>query len=217
MEKDWTGNSKTTFVTIGASNHVEEERAEWDFYATDPIATKALMNKIKFNGLIWEPACGQGHMVKPIVDAGYEVYESDIIYRGFGKEENFPLDFLKDPIPKEIKDRPFDIITNPPYAKAKEFIESAIEKLNSQKPASWWPKRKIAMFLKVTFLEGQKRYELFKKYPPKEIIVFPSRIKCARNGNFEGVGSSAVAYSWWIWEEGHEGKPTIDWFPPVLE
>ena len=27
MSKDWTGNKKTTFVTLGASNHTDHERA----------------------------------------------------------------------------------------------------------------------------------------------------------------------------------------------
>lgn len=26
MNKDWTGNKKTTFVQLGASNHTEKER-----------------------------------------------------------------------------------------------------------------------------------------------------------------------------------------------
>lgn len=28
--KDWTGNSRTTFTTLGASNHSDYERAEHD-------------------------------------------------------------------------------------------------------------------------------------------------------------------------------------------
>ena len=31
MSKDWTGNKKTTFVTLGASNHTDHERAEHDY------------------------------------------------------------------------------------------------------------------------------------------------------------------------------------------
>ena len=30
--KDWTGNKKSTFVTLGASNHSEGEREVNDFY-----------------------------------------------------------------------------------------------------------------------------------------------------------------------------------------
>ena len=44
---------------------------------------------------------------------------------------------------------------------------------------------RLALFLKVQFLEGKKRKELFSKYPPKVIYVSSSRIKCAKNGDFD--------------------------------
>lgn len=36
--KDWNGNRKSMFVTLGASNHTDKVREINDFYATDPIA-----------------------------------------------------------------------------------------------------------------------------------------------------------------------------------
>ena len=41
--KDWTGNRKSMFVTLGASNHTDKERESNDFYATDPIAIDKLV------------------------------------------------------------------------------------------------------------------------------------------------------------------------------
>ena len=60
--KDWTGNSRTTFATLGASNHTLSERQEHDYYATDPIAIEMLMTTPFFDGVsyVWEPACGGG-------------------------------------------------------------------------------------------------------------------------------------------------------------
>lgn len=40
--KDWTGNRKSTFVTLGASNHTDKVREKDDFYATDPVAVDKL-------------------------------------------------------------------------------------------------------------------------------------------------------------------------------
>ena len=37
MGKDWTGNGKSIFTTLGASNHTEKEREINDYYATDPL------------------------------------------------------------------------------------------------------------------------------------------------------------------------------------
>ena len=45
--KDWTGNKKTTFVTLGASNHSDKEREIDDFYATDPHALEIFLEKLK--------------------------------------------------------------------------------------------------------------------------------------------------------------------------
>lgn len=99
-----------------------------------------------------------------------------------------------------------DIITNPPYKYAKEFVEKALNTI----PIG----NKVAMLLKLLFLEGKARKELFRKYPPKYIYVFSGRIMCAKNGEFEKMkagGGSAIAYAWFIWEKGYDGKPTLDW------
>ena len=50
MNKDWTGNKRSTFVTLGASNHTDKERQHEDYYATDPIAAKLLLEVENFGG-----------------------------------------------------------------------------------------------------------------------------------------------------------------------
>ena len=100
-----------------------------------------------------------------------------------------------------------DIITNPPYKFAKEFVEQALNLVNDG--------NKVCMFLKLTFLESQSRRELFEKNPPKTVWVSSSRLQCAKNGDFttygKGVGT-AVAYAWYVWEKGYHGPTTIKWF-----
>ena len=59
--------------------------------------------------------------------------------------------------------------------------------------------------------EGQKRYKLFKKYPPKRVYVFAKRLNCAKNGEFEKYKSSAIAFAWFIWEVGYAGKTELKW------
>ncbi|MGN0533012.1 MAG: NAD(P)-dependent oxidoreductase [Eubacterium sp.] len=202
MEKDWTGNKKTTFVTIGASNHTDGDRERSDYYATDPKALELLLELEHFNHYVWECACGEGHLSKVLIEHGYTVLSSDLYDRGYPGTEI--IDFLK--ITKQELNQyvTMDIITNPPYKYAKEFVEKAIEISNDGS--------KIAMFLKLTFLESEKRKELFNKYPPKKIWVSSNRLKCAKNGDFEHTGSSAVAYAWFIWEKGYKGQTVIEWF-----
>ena len=55
------------------------------------------------------------------------------------------------------------------------------------------------MFLKVLFLETQKRKQLFTKYPSKTIYISSSRINCAKNGDFKTYNQSAIAYAWFVW------------------
>lgn len=202
MMKDWTGNAKSIYTCNGASNHSQGEREEQDYYATDPKAIEMLLEFETFSPYVWECACGEGHLSKVLLENGYKVKNSDIVNRGYENTEI--IDFLsvkKEDIRKDVSR---DIITNPPYKYAKEFVEKAIEiSMDSTK---------IAMFLKLTFLEGKSRYKLFEKYPPKKIYVFSSRVKCAKNGDFQSIGSSAVAYAWFIWEKGFTGEPIVKWF-----
>ena len=61
--KDWIGNKKSVFITLGASNHCEHEREMNDYYATDPLAIDALFSVETFSLKIWECACGELHLM----------------------------------------------------------------------------------------------------------------------------------------------------------
>lgn len=69
----------------------------------------------------------------------------------------------------------------------------------------------VIMFMRLLFCEGKERKKLFETYPPKTIYVFSSRIKCAKNGDFDSIKSSAVAYAWFVWEKGYTGETIIKW------
>jgi hypothetical protein len=199
VNKDWTGNQNSIYKTLGASNHTEKERESNDYYATEPKALELLLELETFSTNVWECACGGGHLAKVLVNKGYNVIASDLIDRDYGAEG---VDFLK--CTEQFNG---DIITNPPYKYAKEFVEHALEIVTNR--------HKVAMFLKVQFLEGKARRELFDKHPPKVIYVASSRLLCAKNGEFEKLrqsGGSAVAYAWFIWEKGYAGDTVVRWF-----
>ena len=205
MSKDWTGNAKSIFVCNGASNHSEDEREQNDYYATEPKALELLLELEQFDPYVWEPACGGGHLSEVLKSYGYKVKSSDIVDRGYTGTET--LDFLKVKKDDITQDFPRDIITNPPYKYAKEFVKHALDiSMDGVK---------VAMFLKLTFLESKARKKLFEKYPPKIVYVSSSRLQCAKNGDFEtygkGVGT-AVAYAWFIWEKGFKGDTVVRWF-----
>mgnify|MGYP001183741789 CR=1 FL=1 len=197
---DWTGDKNSVFKTLGSSAHSQYEREERDYYATDPIAISNLLEIEQFDNDIWECACGGGHMVNRLREHGHNVFATDIVYRGGGHKR---LDFLSyDALNYLYK---YDIITNPPYRYALEFVNRA----------TLIAKDKVAMFLRLQFLETQRRYKFFKQCPPSRVLVFSSRIQCAKNGEFEKYkDGSAQAYAWFIWEKGFSGNPVIKWIPP---
>ena len=82
--KDWTGNNKSIYTTLGASNHSEKDREKHDYYATEPRAMELLLLEEQFAPVIWECACGEGHLSKVLEAHGYEVISTDLIYRGYG-------------------------------------------------------------------------------------------------------------------------------------
>ena len=182
MKKDWTGNKPSVFVTNGAKGHSLEERENNDFYATDPKGLEVFLDEFELHKDVYECACGKGHLSEVLKARGYNVKSTDLIERGYGIGG---VDFFD-----VEKCTSMDILTNPPYKVAREFVEHAIDIVND----GYY----VVMFLKLTFLEGKARKELFKKYPPKYVYVSCSRINCAKNGEFENYPSSAVAYAWYV-------------------
>ncbi|MDM7656380.1 MAG: NAD(P)-dependent oxidoreductase [Lactococcus lactis] len=193
MSKDWNGNKAATFATLAASNHSKGEREVNDYYATEPKAVELLLQKEKFSSIILEPSCGEGHISRVLLDNGYAVKSSDLIDRGFGEVKDF----------FEVDEFCGDIITNPPYKVALDFVKHSLDIIPEGS--------KVAMFLKLQFLEGKARKEFYKENPPKKIYVASGRLNCAKNGKFEEFKSSAVAYAWFMWEKGYQGSPEIDW------
>lgn len=204
-KKDWNGNVNSVWKTLGASNHTDNEREQDDYYATDPAAIDKLLAVEQPHNFIWECACGGGHLSERLSERGYNVFNTDIKNRGYTKQ-HFELDFLSQ------EEKPFnfdyDILTNPPYKFAKEFVLKALELLHDG--------CRCYMFLKLTFLEGKARFnELFKRTPPPRCVyVFSERVLCAKNAEFQRMkdgGGSAVAYAWFVWEKGYNGNTEIKW------
>ena len=176
-----------------------------DFYPTPLWATEMLLAEEEFPGLTWEPACGDGQMSKVLEINGLTVSSSDLFDRGYG---NTGVDFLKD---NEIIGGDCDnIITNPPYHLAEEFLHRALEIAT----------KKVAFLLRLAFLETQDRYDtIYSKCPPSRVWIFSKRVTFYPKG-VKQRGSGTTAYAWMIWDKAHEGKCELLWLPPkrpVLE
>jgi len=166
-----------------------------DFYPTPDWATRALIDNECFEGRIWEPACGDGTMVRVLRDTGRPIDASDLYNRGFGE---IGVDFLKE-------SRTFEnIVTNPPYNSAEGFVEAGLRQAT----------HKLCLLLRLAFLEGANRQRtIFAKRPPTRVWVFSERITFYPAGAVV-KGTGTTAYAWFVWDKksGHRGTE-LKWLP----
>jgi hypothetical protein len=165
-----------------------------DFYATPRRVIEALLEVESFSGVVWEPACGDGAISRVLTEQGLPVISSDLYNRGFGVSG---VDFLT---PNDIVAD--HVITNPPFRYAQQFAEQALSRTNG----------KVALFLKLAFLEGKKRSVFLANSPLKRVWVFSARPKLSRNGDEDAYKAGGmIAFAWFVWDHSHEGEPTIGW------
>lgn len=148
---------------------------------------------------VWECACGSGELSKWLESRGHGVLSSDLVDRGYG---TYGIDFLKVEKDNEVLNKwangeTFDILTNPPYKYAADFILHALGLIPDD--------GRVIMFLKTTFLEGKQRKKLiYDINPPRYVFQHSERILCAKNGDFDYMrrhGGSAVAYCFMIFQK----------------
>jgi hypothetical protein len=175
-----------------------------DYFPTPPWATRALCKWIEGNigsldrSTAWEPACGAGHMARPLSEFFQYVLASDVHAYGFGEV----CDFL---FPNEFAEADWDwIITNPPFRLAEQFIRRALDNATVG----------VAMLVRTSFLEGGGRYaNLFSQVRPAHILQFAERVPMHK-GRLDPNGSTATAYCWIIWRKGPHGLTQFHWIPP---
>ena len=174
-------------------------RETHDFYPTHPGATRALLAVEQFDGPVWEPACGDGAMSRVMEAAGLEVISSDLIDRGYGEGGR---DFLMEWAPRAPH-----IVTNPPFRWAIEFADRALTLARQ-------PGGKVALFLRLAFLEGLERQRWFATAPLARVWVMSRRVPMQRGrlvDSRSGEGAGVIAFAWFIWEHGHAGPPALGW------
>lgn len=167
-------------------------REKDDFYPTPPEAVEALLSKERFDGAIWEPACGDGAISKVLKEHGHDVESTDLVDRGYGVPR---VDFLM-----EYTTLAPNIITNPPFKNATDFARHSC-KLST---------KKVAFLCRINFLEGVERKKLFEEYPLARVWIFSYRLQMWR-GNQQGVGTSMFCFAWFVWDKAHKGPTELGW------
>jgi hypothetical protein len=180
---------------VNASAQKPKDREVDDFYATPRSAIEQLLQVEAFHGTIWEPACGDGAISRVLQERCYDVRSTDLVERGFGASG---IDFLI-----EHRAQGQNIITNPPFKLGTEFARHALR----------LAERKVAMLLKIGFLEGPTRADLFVGKLAR-VWVIRRRVSFLKGGT-QAVSSNGKggihSYAWFVWDREHVGKPTLGW------
>lgn len=166
-----------------------------DFHPSPPLAGTKLIEAEPFDGGIWECACGDGALSRVFEAAGHKVVSTDLVNRGFGQGR---IDFLM-----ERTLLAPNVVTNPPFKLAKEFVLHALD-IGAVK---------VAMLLRIHFLETPKRVAMFRSTPFRGVLVFADRLPMMHGEGYDGVklDKGLICFAWFLWERGYAGAPTIGW------
>ena len=168
---------------------------DWiDFYQTPTWCIEKLLEKESFIWPILEPCSWAWAISKVLENNWYRVYSQDIRIDDWVYWNKW-VDFFKSDF------KASNIVTNPPYFCAKDFILKSLE----------LSENKVVMLLKLQFLESVDRYEFFKNTPLKKVYVFCKRITMYPEWQSEPKNSWTIAYAWYVWEKWYKWEPTIDW------
>lgn len=170
-----------------------------EFYPTPPEATRALLSVERFDGSIWEPACGEGAIASVLVDAGHKVVATDLVDYSFGISG---IDFLK-----ELRPRAKHIVTNPPYGSglADAFAEKALAFAAETKGI-------VAMLLNMASLAHRRRTSWWKQKPPARLYAIDD-IVCWPSHRYGPAPEyfTKHRYVWAVWTPNHQGPSAFWW------
>ena len=193
-------------VYVGVDRN-KADRHENDFYPTPPLATFILAEKMgdRLPQIIIEPCAGRGHISAELIRSGRRVTSYDL---------NAYDDCLVPVIPGVdattlgLHGHLFGIVTNPPYHKNLPHVLT--KKFVTEYDF-------VAMFVRLTFLEGKRRKKLFTEHPPSDIIFLSDRVRFGTAdermsspdyARMQDQIGGMIAYMWIIWDKKAEHQNT---------
>lgn len=173
------------------------EREKDDFYPTPPEPTRAFLhaeiNRLReFEG-IWEPACGDGAMVREMHSLGLDTYATDLIDRDGGAD--MLASFY------DIQQAAFPaIVTNPPFGECgwgngkARWLKHALDTLNVEYMAllmNWgWP-------------GAGGLGPFYAQHPPARVYLMRWKI------DFTGQGAPPMLNAWFVWDRKWDGETVL--------
>jgi hypothetical protein len=205
------GATKTNLLDMATGNRVHSvsERKD-DLYRTPPEAVRALLSVEPVPLTCWEPACGDGAIVRELRAAGRAVVATDLVDYGC-PDSQARVDFLME---RKAPDGVPAIVTNPPFKNAEEFLAKSLELVPE-----------VYMLLRVAFLEGLRWYDVgthrnsqdFGKHLA-HVWIFAPRLDMMHREGWDGPkANSGMAFGWFVFHRDyrkHSGPATIGWLNP---
>jgi hypothetical protein len=176
--------------------HVWEREAN-EHYVEPEWCSRRLFEDEPFEGQVWDPCCGFGRIPESARAAGFFVFASDIVDRGYSALSE-RSDFLccNDHQASE------NIVCNPPFNIADQFALHALSLGNTRKVAMIFPTARLnaAHWLRGTPLRRIWLLTPRPSMPPGHVIT-----------RGEKPGGGKMDYCWLIWERGYEGHAETRW------
>jgi hypothetical protein len=173
-----------------------------DFYETPAWVTHALFQSEKLFHHLYEPACGTGAILRVLGQygkaSGSEISEASVAICKEGGLDAEVLDYLSETTP------PFfgDVVMNPPYKHAAEFVRKALERSEDG--------MKVCALLRLNFLgSSRKRLDLVGPDSPlRRVHVLSKR------PSFTGDGrTDAAEYAWFVFQKNYAGPSEVSVVP----
>ena len=172
------------------------EREKDEFYPTPPEPTRAFLHAeidrlLDFGG-IWEPAAGDGAMVREMQALDLEVWASDLIDRGAGADIADFYSFDTAPRPA--------IVTNPPFSECgwgngkARWLKHALDVLNVEY---------MALLMNWSWPGAGGLAPFWAEHPPARVYLMRWKI------DFTGQGAPPMLNAWFVWDKRHQDETVL--------
>lgn len=176
-----------------------------DFYETPAWVVEAIAPHLPACSRILDPCAGRGAILAalgwPHGAWGFELDGEHLVTVdggvGFRRVPITKRDSLANDAELWVNDdclRPELVVMNPPFNRALEFVERAIDEVV--------PGGSVFALLRLAFLEGALRVD-FHRRQPADVLVLP------RRPSFTGKGTDSSAYAWFAWGPGRGGRWSV--------
>lgn len=167
-----------------------------DWYVENEWCSKRLFDVEKFEGRVWDPACGLGRVAVAARAAGVDAIASDLRVRGFKGAKT--IDFFR----CQSSAMQPNIVSNPPFKFADAWVAHALN----------LSRRKLALLLPTAWVQSNNRSIWLERTPLRTVYLLSPRPSMPPGtALLAGLkpGQGMTDFCWAVWEHGHVGRASF--------